>query len=81
MRTPSHLPLAQLLDELVVFFMATDPKPDNQLSIAAREHTIMISDSHGPNICAKRLELHRRMKWIPLPKAKLISRETWNVRR
>jgi hypothetical protein len=70
-----------LPDELVVFFVAADPKPDDQLTVAASESAIMISDPHGPNIPTERLELHRRMKRIPLPKSKLISRVTLNVRR
>jgi hypothetical protein len=77
----SGLLLAELVDEPVVFFVRADPEPHHQIAFAARQRTIMISDPDGPNVRTERLELHRRVKWIALPKAKLISRETLNVRR
>ena len=57
----------QLLNELVILFVAANPKPDHQLTITARKRAIMISDPHGPNIRAERLKLDGRVKWIALP--------------
>lgn len=67
--------------EVVVFFMCADPEPDNELAIATRKRSIMISDPHRPDVNAERLELHRRVKRIPLPEPEFISRETLDVRR
>ena len=50
--------LANLSKEIVVVFVCADPKPDDEIPVLLCNSAIMIADSHGPDISAKRLELH-----------------------
>jgi len=70
-----------LSDEVVVFFVRADPEADNKITVLLCNRTIVISDSDGPNVADKRLELHRGMKRIALPGSKLVSSEALDVRR
>jgi hypothetical protein len=44
----------------------------------ARQSAIAVSDSDRPDFPDERLEMHRRMKRIALPKSKLFSGESLN---
>jgi hypothetical protein len=37
--------------------MRTDPKPDDKIVVLLRNRTIVIADSHRPDVSDKRLEL------------------------
>jgi hypothetical protein len=50
--------LSQLSHEVVVIFVRADPKPDDQIAMLLCNRTIMIADSHRPDVADKRLELH-----------------------
>jgi hypothetical protein len=58
-----------------------NPKPNNEFALTTSEDAIMIAHAHRPDVCAKRLELDRRMKWIALPDFKLVPRQTLNMGR
>ena len=59
--------------------MRANPKPDDEIAMLLCNSTIMIADSHGPDVPDKRLELHRRVERITQPELKLFSRETLDV--
>jgi hypothetical protein len=50
--------LPELVNEIVVVLVRADPKPDDEITMLLCNSTIMITDSHGPDVCDKRLELH-----------------------
>ena len=50
--------LPELVNEIVVLLVRADPKPDDKIVMPLRDGTIMIADSHRPNVPDKRLELH-----------------------
>jgi len=37
--------LPQLLNEIVIFFVRADPKPNDQFAVTTRQSTVMIADS------------------------------------
>jgi hypothetical protein len=67
-----------LLDEIVVLLVRADPKPHCKITMPARQSAIAVSDSDRPDFPDERLEMHRRMKRIALPKSKLFSGESLN---
>jgi hypothetical protein len=38
--------VAQLSDEIVVFLVRANPKPDREIAVSLRKSAIVISDSH-----------------------------------
>ena len=49
--------LAKLSDEIVIVFVRADPKPDDEIAMLLGNSTIMVADSHGPDVSDKRFKL------------------------
>jgi len=71
--------LTELVNESTIVFVRADPKPDDQIAMLLRKSAIVITDSHGPDVSDKRLELHRWMERVTNPQLELFPSETLDV--
>jgi hypothetical protein len=69
-----------LSDEVIVFFVAADPEPNNKITMLLCNRAIVIFDPERPNISEERHEMHGRMKRIANPELKLFADEALDVR-
>lgn len=73
--------LLELVDQLIVFSMRSDPKPEHMVALSLRQHTLLLANSRRIILssCVKPLKIEARMIGIYLIELERFARQTLHI--